>query len=357
MLKDLSISQLSLLELNRAVHRYETLRHELGQLFWECTLRCNLGCIHCGSDCKKVDVAPDMPFEDFAKVLDSRPQDVDPSKIVVVTTGGEPLLRRDIVDCGKAIRDRGYRWGMVSNAMLLDAEMAERLVANGLDTLAISYDGFEAEHNWMRGSQASYSRATEAIHALCLQEGLSWDVITCVNRRNFPTLEAFKKHLISLGVTHWRIFTVVPMGRAVNEPELFLDREQFVSLMDFISRTRQEGRITLNFSCEGFLGRYEGKVRSNYYTCYAGTNVASVRNDGSISGCLSIRSNYDQGNIYRDDFWKVWEEGFQPYRDRRWMKSGECAHCRAWRFCQGGGMHLRTDDGDLLCCNYSGFLI
>ena len=48
-----------------------TREHELTYLFWECTLRCNLNCRHCGSDCLKTSGTPDMPLEDFVKVLDA----------------------------------------------------------------------------------------------------------------------------------------------------------------------------------------------------------------------------------------------------------------------------------------------
>ena len=44
--------------------------HRLDTLFWECTLRCNLSCRHCGSDCRVDPGVRDMPIEDFLKVLD-----------------------------------------------------------------------------------------------------------------------------------------------------------------------------------------------------------------------------------------------------------------------------------------------
>ena len=82
-------------------------------------------------------------------------------------------------------------------------------------------------------------------------------------------------------------------------------------------------------------------------------NVASILYDGSISGCLSIRYNYKEGNIYKDSFMDVWNNRFQKYRDRSWMKTGICENCEAWRWCEGNGMHLRDDEGKLLLCNYS----
>ena len=42
---------------------------------------------------------------------------------------------------------------------------------------------------------------------------------------------------------------------------------------------------------------------------------------------------------------------FQPYRDRSWMKKGQCAGCKWFRYCQGNGMHLRDDNGDLILCH------
>ena len=85
--------------------------------------------------------------------------------------------------------------------------------------------------------------------------------------------------------------------------------------------------------------------------CATGVTVGSVLVDGSISACTSIRSNYHQGNIYKDDFMEVWENQFHPYREREWMKKDDCAECKYWRYCQGNGMHLRDSEGNLLLCH------
>lgn len=108
--------------------------HILQQLFWECTLCCNLNCQHCGSDCRISSDMQDMPLEDFLSVLDDVRAVMDARKILVVTTGGEPLVRKDICECGKAIRERGFHWGLVSNGMLLDEQMCNRLLNAGLET-------------------------------------------------------------------------------------------------------------------------------------------------------------------------------------------------------------------------------
>lgn len=68
-----------------------TERRLLQQIFWECTLRCNLNCLHCGSDCRKDDMPRDMPFEDFSKVLDEVAAEKDPTKIMIVILQVENL--------------------------------------------------------------------------------------------------------------------------------------------------------------------------------------------------------------------------------------------------------------------------
>lgn len=328
-------------------------RHALRQLFWECTLRCNLNCLHCGSDCRTGSDVQDMPLADFLPVLDDVRSAMDPNQVLVITTGGEPLVRKDICVCGRAIRAKGFHWGMVSNGMLLDEKMCHELLDAGLETIAISLDGFEDQHNWLRGNKSSFAMATRAIKVL-VNKPLTWDVITCVHQKNYGSLDAFKQYLIEIGVRDWRLFTIAPMGRAAKNDGLQLSDEQFRSLMAFIVRVRKEGQIRLSYGCEGFLGDYEWKVRDYPFFCQAGVNVASVLADGSISGCLSIRSQYHQGNIYADRFTEVWNSRFEQYRNRDWMQAGPCATCDMWTYCQGNGMHLRDHDGTLLLCHYRG---
>ena len=88
------------LELFRSIKKNRAKLHELRTLFWECTLRCNVSCRHCGSDCHVSASVPDMPIEDFLKVIDDITPYVEPNKVLVIFTGGEALVRKDIEKCG-----------------------------------------------------------------------------------------------------------------------------------------------------------------------------------------------------------------------------------------------------------------
>ena len=350
--------------------------HPLRTLFWECTLRCNLDCRHCGSDCKSggnghnggnghggylsgseqsdfpVAAHPDMPLEDFLKTLDTITPHVDPHKVMIVFAGGEVLMRRDLEKAGLAVYRRGYPWGMVTNGMALDADRFDSLLRAGLHSITLSLDGFEKDHIYIRQHPKSWENALRALRLIVREPSIVYDVVTCVTGDSLARLTEFKEFLIAEGVKAWRLFTIFPVGRAARDPRLQLSDEQFTGLMEFIAATRREGRIRCDYACEGFLGGWETEVRDSFYHCSAGVTTAGIRIDGAISGCTSIRAAHDQGNTYRDDFMTVWNERFEKFRDREWARKGACSECKVWKWCKGNGMHLYDDEDNLLLCHY-----
>lgn len=337
----------------RSLYKERIEKHPLRTLFWEATLRCNLNCRHCGSDCTASHVTPDMPAEDFFRVLDeSISKRKSDHPILVIVSGGEVLVREDLEEIGRGLMERGYPWGMVTNGMLLTEERLASLMKAGLKTIALSLDGFEAVHNDIRQNPRSFERAISALRAMVRAPNLTYDIITCVTHKLIPDLAKLRDFLIAEGVVAWRLGTISPMGRAAEMPDLLLDGDDTRLLLDFIAQTRKEGKIDCSFTCDGFLGNYEGEVRDHFYQCSAGITTGGILVDGSISACTSIRGKHIQGNIYQDDFMSVWESRFEKYRDRTWAKKGACKTCKMWSFCQGNGMHLYDENDNLTHCDY-----
>ena len=330
----------------------ETKIHQLNYILWESTLKCNLSCRHCGSDCKKDTAVKDMPIADFLKAIDQITPIVNPNKTMIVFTGGEALVRPDLEKAGQALYDRGFPWGVVSNGMLLTPNRLQSLQDAGLRSMTISLDGLAGSHNWLRGNPKSFDNALTAIRLLQYTTDVRYDVVTCVNQRNFNELIAMKELLIGSGVKEWRLFTIFPIGRAQQDPELQLSPVQFKAFFDFIAEQRKLNTIKINYGCEGFLGNYEGEVRDNFFFCRAGINVASILADGSISACPNLRANFIQGNIYTENIAEVWQNKYQLFRDRRWAKKGICTTCQWFDHCQGNGMHLHHEStGELMMCH------
>lgn len=342
----------------QAFHNYfrkkETQLHELDYLFWECTQRCNLNCQHCGSDCTASSLYKDMPFEDLLKAIEPLEKRFKRNSILVVITGGEPLVRADLADCGRQLRNHGFLWGIVSNGFAYDSTRHGELMNAGLCSITFSLDGLRETHDTFRKRQGSFDRALNAIDLVANEKRpLAYDVVTCISPMNINELETIKQLLIEHHVKAWRFFTIEPIGRAAKDPNLQLSDQQFRQLMDFIVATRREGKIDAKFSCEAYVGPYERKVRDWYYFCRAGITIGSILVDGSISACPNIDRRFAQGNIYHDNFLDVWENRFQRFRDRSWMKTGPCASCEVYKNCLGGAMHLHRKDADeILMCHY-----
>ena len=336
----------------RAVKKNEIKRHELNYLFWECTLRCSLQCLHCGSDCTKDSSLPDMPIDDFLRAVDTIQ---NPSKdLMVVFTGGEPLMRQDLELCGSALRQRGIRWSMVSNGHLYSLERHISLLNAGMGALTISLDGLRDSHNWLRNNVRSFDTVLGAIELAASSARLNFDVVTCVNQRNIKELGQIRELLLQKNVKAWRLFTIIPIGRAVDNPDLMLTDVQFVALMEFIVESRVSKEIDVKFSCEGYVGSYEFRVRDSGYFCRAGVNIGSVLLDGSISACPNIDRSFAQGSIYDDNFNDVWQNKFAPFRHREWTKKGQCQSCGSYDDCQGNGFHnWHGDMSNVLVCHHA----
>ncbi|HNW52025.1 MAG TPA: TIGR04133 family radical SAM/SPASM protein [Prolixibacteraceae bacterium] len=328
--------------------------HELSYLFWECTQRCNLKCLHCGSDCSSGFQTEDMPFDDFLQAIIPLQKRFKPNSITVVMTGGEPLLRNDLPQCGRTLREHGFRWGIVTNGYAYHHDIHARLLSAGMGAITLSLDGFEETHNWLRSNHHSFQNALQTLDLIVSSPRLCSDVVTCVHSKNISELPRFRDFLISRKVKSWRLFTIAPIGRAANNEPLQLSDQQLRQLMDFIAQSRLKAPIDIKFSCEAYVREYEKRVRDSYFFCRAGINIASVLIDGSVSACPNINRCFVQGNIYRDQFLDVWENRFEVMRNRNWTRTGICLKCSDYKNCNGGAMHLWNEkqDGIMNCiCN------
>ena len=158
---------------------------------------------------------------------------------------------------------------VASNGWFYDEAMHRKLMGAGMGALTISLDGLGENHDWMRGRPGCFARTERAITLAAAESRLNFDVVSCINRRNIGELDALYERLVSLGVRQWRIFTIIPIGRAKDDPDMHLTNEDFVRLMEFIHAKREAAAaavkagthpMNVTFSCEGYLGRYERRL-------------------------------------------------------------------------------------------------
>ncbi|MCP4679438.1 MAG: radical SAM protein [Deltaproteobacteria bacterium] len=334
----------------------ETTVHPLRYLFLEITQKCNLACLHCGSDCSKKPRANELTTGEWIDFIDYLSTKYKRGKdLFLVITGGEPLCHPELGTILERIRHFRFPFGIVTNGYMLNRKNTTMLVENGIGSITVSLDGLKTSHDWLRGTTGSFHRAVKGLSIVVRGPIPIVDVVTCVHPRNISELPEILDLLKKTGVNRWRLFNIFPKGRAGTNRELLLSESQLVQMFDWLRTTRKELENTdfhLDFGCEGYLPKtFDAEVRDEPYFCRAGICIGSVLCDGDISACPNITRALVQGNIRNDDFATVWEHEFKQYRDRSWMKKGECAECAEWKRCNGNSLHLWDDDAEqtVLC--------
>jgi radical SAM protein with 4Fe4S-binding SPASM domain len=331
---------------HRIYKKMELHDHPLRYLFLEITRRCNLSCLHCGSDCR-TGADPELTTESWQKII-RFVHDHFGRDVTLVITGGEPLLHPDLMKIAGTIHELGMNWGMVTNGLLLTKPLFEKLTDTGLTSLTVSLDGTKSGHEKLRNRKGSYEQALNAL-SIVGSSGLPFkDAVTCVYPGNLDELDGTAEALMERGINYWRLFRIFPLGRAKNNPALTLDPAQTRRMLEWIKSNRSAFKkkgLNLNYSCEGYMPfGWDTAVRDAPYFCRAGVNIASVLSDGSITGCSNNQSRFYQGNILRDNFQYLWENRFEVFRDRDWAKQGKCSRCAEFGKCGGSSIHLWDND-------------
>lgn len=347
--------------LERFIHQKEKLRtnHPLRYLFWESTLRCNMQCLHCGSDCvcDNSTRADELDADTVKAELHSIARIYEPGTITFAIIGGEPLVRKDdVCDVGAYAAELGYHWGIVTNGLLLDDEAILQIERSGLQTISVSLDGLEREHDTLRNHPGAFHLAVSAIERLLAKRFFRrFDVICCVSKLNIDELEPFVEHLRRLQVPAVRFTPIFSHGRATRHSELILDKRDYRHLLRFIAAQREKHTdMRINLSEEGYWGpEWEGRVRDNLHYCGSGIIVGTILHNGDVIGCPSMSRAFVEGNIRDAPFIDLWQRGFSRYREGRSdLFAPQCNDCEHWALCEGGGLHLLDQTGvvENQCC-------
>ena len=321
---------------------------KLRYIFFELTDKCNLQCLHCGSNCdsKKNTF---LTFDAVRNTLQSIAREYDPDEVMVCLTGGEPMLHPELFEIIVLARRMGFPVGITTNGTLINDASARKLSHSGLNTVAISIDGTKEIHDAFRCCPGSFDKAMSGIMAL-KHNGIEPQVMTVASKANLHDLPALGDYLQSKGIYSWRITNIDPIGRAQINDSLLFSAVEIRELLSFIRDMRysQKVEMEVTYGCSHFLTYdYEREVRDFYFQCGAGILVGSVMANGDIGACLDIERRRDliQGNIYKDDFMTIWNNRFEIFRINKAERSHLCAGCVYKDVCRGDSAH--TWDYDL----------
>ncbi|MBE6525281.1 MAG: radical SAM protein [Thermoplasmata archaeon] len=195
------------------------------------TDRCNLRCRHCFNNSGTRVEGQELSEEELLK-LSEEIVELDP--LAVCICGGEPLLRKDVVyKMGSILKNRentgDLSLNMVTNGILMDAEVSRNLKEIGFNLIQVSVDGFRESHDWMRNKEGAFDSAIDAIKYL-YSEGLKVGVACAPTIKNIRDIPELIGLLSELGVSSFRMQPIMPLGRATNIIEFFPSDIDYVKL-------------------------------------------------------------------------------------------------------------------------------
>ena len=326
---------------------------------FEVTRACNLNCIHCRAAASKGPYEKELSTEEVFRILEEIKEVAQP---IIILTGGEPLLRKDIFDIAKKCIELDLKPVLATNGTLIDEKVAERIKEAGIARVSISLDGATAEtHDDFRKMPGAFEGAIRGIGVL-KKVGIPFQINTTITGINAKELPAIHKLAINLGAVAHHIFVFVPVGRGKEISKEILTSEEYERVLNWFYEQRGKSKLHLKATCAPTYYRIlrerakkEGK-KVTFETfgldavtrgCLAGIGFCFISHRGIVQTCGYLE--IPCGNLREQSFKDVWEnsEVFNNLRDFSKYK-GKCGKCEYIRVCGGCRARAYEATGDYL---------
>jgi radical SAM protein len=194
---------------------------------WEITRSCALACVHCRAEAIPRRDPRELTTDEARGFID---QVVEVGNPILVVTGGDPMMRRDVYDLLEYGVSRGLRMALSPSATALVTRHALARVRDiGVSMVHISLDGSDAQrHDGFRGVSGSFARTMRILRD-CRELDLPLQIGTSVTRRNVADLSAIAEIVSEMGARVWSLFFLVPTGRGRVE-DMITPEEQEATL-------------------------------------------------------------------------------------------------------------------------------
>ena len=347
---------------------------------WNLTYRCNLACEHCYLDAGGTPLVDSDNFADRSelgteecfRVIDEIAGFAP--ECVTILTGGEPLLRRDILEIVQRAAEREL-WVVVgTNGVRITENVARRLAGAGARGLSLSLDALDPDrHDRFRKVRGAWRNTVEGAEILG-RTGLPFIVQTTAGSHNLGELEAIADFAHErLGARVWNLYFLVPTGRGQFVSDMTPDQYDEVLASLYRIQQKYDRRMLVNAKCaphyiKTVLERAGGAPRApenagggtdpaptdadpasapawpgssqiRVYSggaggCPAGTHYMGIRPNGDVTPCPYLP--VFAGNLRRSPLAELWTSSdlFGDVR-RRASLEGRCGGCEMNAHCGG----------------------
>ncbi len=329
---------------------------------WNLTQRCNLKCIHCYAHAKAGKQKNELSTQEGKALIDDL---ADMGVPVLLFSGGEPLMRKDLPELAEYTVKKGIRAVISTNGTLIGPETAKVLKNIGLSYVGISLDGNQQVNDKFRGVDGAFEMAMKGIEN-CSAAGIKVGLRFTINRFNADEIPGLFKLLEQKDVPRICFYHLVYAGRGSSLVNDDVSHEQTREIIDLImDRTRDlhdRGKpkevLTVDNHADGPYV-YLRLKRENPQRAEEVLELLKM-NEGNSSGrgigCVSW-----DGEVHADQFWrhhsfgnvrnrpfsKIWTDTsadplLAKLKDKKKYVKGRCAQCRWLDIC-GGNFRVRAE--------------
>jgi AdoMet-dependent heme synthase len=332
---------------------------------WNLTYRCNLACEHCYLDAGGTPLVQADSFADRSEldteacfgVIDELATFAP--ECLTILTGGEPLLRRDILEIVRRASDRDL-WVVVgTNGVRVSENVARRLADAGARGLSLSLDALDPErHDRFRKVRGAWQNTVDGASILH-RTGLPFIVQTTVGSHNLGELEAIADFAYErLAAKVWNLYFLVPTGRGQFVSDITPEQYDAVLASLYQIQRKYERRMLVNAKCAPHYVKTvlehagDGADQIRTYSggaggCPAGTHYMGIRPNGDVTPCPYLP--LFAGTLRSSTLAELWTSSalFTDIR-RRTALGGRCGACEMNGHCGGCRARAFGTTGDVM---------
>ncbi len=321
---------------------------------WEITSACNLRCRHCHASGGKP--APDELSTEEGKKLLREMASIEEFRMLVFT-GGEPLLRKDIYELLEYASSLGFTICIATNGTLITKDVAKRLKSVGVSNLAIGLDGATPEtHEFIRCVPGCFERTMRGIYAT-KEAGLLLQINVAVMKYNYREIPQILDLADELDAEIVLLYNAISAGRG-SENDIEISVGDFASLMKEVAEKQRRMRPIVEPTCApqywAYLNHRNGTGKLGFKLsealfkgCVAGSGLCYVKPNGDVWPCPFVPVS--GGNVREKPLEWIWRESevFRSLKTRENLK-GKCGICKFKNMCGGCRGRAYAHYGDYL---------
>ncbi|MFC1823739.1 12,18-didecarboxysiroheme deacetylase, partial [Thermodesulfobacteriota bacterium] len=328
---------------------------------WNVTQACNLRCVHCYAHADESGHDKELTTEQAMVMIDDL---ADFGVPVILFSGGEPLLRKDLLKLAGYAVEKGIRAVISTNGTLITPAKAAELKKIGLSYVGISLDGMEDVNDRFRRQKGAFRDALAGIKN-CQDSGLKVGLRFTVNRLNETEIPHIFDLLENLGIPRVCFYHLVYAGRGSDLRDEDLDHHQTRHAVDLImDRTRDlfdrgmsKEVLTVDNHADGpyiylrMLREQNPRASDVLQLLKMNEGNSSGRGIGCISWDGSVHADQfwrhvSFGNVLEKPFSRIWADLSNPLmaklKEKKKYVKGRCATCRWLDIC-GGNFRVRAE--------------